>query len=197
MSLKKQSRCNLNQPNWRWSLNHILVIPHHFGYSRMHRNNQDLGPWYSDSPQNFTYGTSQTIQIEQHWLFHHQLFETIFGSTAKLGKVINLVAPDLESTQQYIYGITISFILDNISCFSKILYLYLELYIATLMPYLFNPSWQSGYAAWKKSAYLIISVVVWGSIPHLAFCFWLAKVPSHKVHMNSLRSPHRVLEQSD
>ena len=41
----------------------------------------------------------------------------------------------------------------------------------------------------KKSAYLIISAVVWGSIPCVIFCFWLAKVLSHKVHMKSLRSP--------
>jgi hypothetical protein len=41
----------------------------------------------------------------------------------------------------------------------------------------------------KKSAYLIISAMVWGSIPHVAFCFWLAKVPSHKVLAESSWSP--------
>ena len=57
---------------------------------------------------------------------------------------------------------------------------------------MFKPSWQSGYAARKKGAYLIISAVVWGSIPHVIFYFQLAKVLSHKVHMKSLQSPHRV-----
>jgi hypothetical protein len=47
---------------------------------------------------------------------------------------MNLVAPDSESTQQYVSGITISFILDNILCLSKTTYLYLEPYMATLMP---------------------------------------------------------------
>ena len=76
-SLKNRSRCNLNQPNWRWLLDPILVSPHHFWYSRMHRKNQGLGPWYSYSPQNFTSGTGQNIQI---WLFHWWLFETILGT---------------------------------------------------------------------------------------------------------------------
>ena len=49
-----------------------------------------------------------------------------------------------------------------------------------------------GYAAQKRGAYLIISAVVWGSIPHVIFCFWLAKVLSHKVHMKSLQSPYGV-----
>ncbi len=61
---------------------------------------------------------------------------------------------------------------------------------------MFKPSWQSGYAAPKKSAYLITSAVVWGSIPHVTFCFWLAKVLSHKVHMKSLWSPHGVPTES-
>ena len=29
--LENWSRCNLNQPNWRWSPDPILVFPHHFG----------------------------------------------------------------------------------------------------------------------------------------------------------------------
>ena len=59
------------------------------------------------------------------------LFEKISYSHSN---TIDSVAPDLESTQQYVSGITISFILDNILCLSKTPSLYLEPYMATLMP---------------------------------------------------------------
>jgi hypothetical protein len=55
--------------------------------------------------------------------------------------------------------------------------IYLEPYMAILMPlsgancHIYKPPWQSGYAARKKSAYLIIGAVVWGSILHVVFCF--------------------------
>ena len=68
------------------------------------------------------------------------------------------------------------------------------------LPHIYQPSWQSGYAARKKCDYIIINGVVWGSTPHVAFCFWLWK--SHKsqsppgVHTESIQSPHRVYVKS-
>jgi hypothetical protein len=61
---------------------------------------------------------------------------------------------------------------------SKTPSLYLESYMATLMP-LSGANCQMYLSHHgtvvilleKKSAYLIISPVVWGSIPHVAFCF--------------------------
>ena len=40
---------------------------------------------------------------------------------------------------------------------------------------MFEPSWQSGYATRTKGAYLIISAVVWDSIPMLYFVSDLQK----------------------
>ena len=61
--LKNGSRDKLNEINRRWSPNPLLVLQHHFRYSRCYRQNQLPGPWYSESPQKTDSKTGQIIQI--------------------------------------------------------------------------------------------------------------------------------------
>ena len=62
------------------------------------------------------------------------IYQRIISYYLCLYLCINSVAPDLESTQHYISGITISFILDNILYLSKTPSLYQEPYMATPIP---------------------------------------------------------------
>ena len=63
----------------------------------------------------------------------------------------------------------------NTLLISRTLYGNSHAIIRCKLPYMFKPSWQGGYAARKKGAYLIISAVVWGSIPMLYFVSDLQK----------------------
>ena len=104
----------------------------------------------------------------------------------------------MESTQHYISGITISFILDNILCLSKTPSLYPEPYMATPIPlsgancHIYISAIMAEWLCCsKKCDYIIINGVVWSSTPHVAFCFWLWKSPEsqsplpHGVHLVS------------
>jgi hypothetical protein len=60
---KNGSRDKLNEINQRWSPDPLLVLQHHFRYSRCYRQNQLPGPWYSESPRKTDPKTGQIVQI--------------------------------------------------------------------------------------------------------------------------------------
>ena len=63
MSLKNGSRCKLNEINRRRSPNPLPMPKHRFGHSSFYKQNQVMGPWYSESPRKTGPGTGPTNQI--------------------------------------------------------------------------------------------------------------------------------------